>query len=267
MADITHTDPVVTESTLKNFYDDIKPFLGCPAYLTSEGTSDYYSTDEKVIGRWVDGKPLYKKTITGLSLGGSWYNQYYYVLSNQTPLIANVDTIVYAYGVGGDNSTYKSVSPINICMNQNNTWSYVRFASDVIITLVLCYTKKTDSASTTIQEDPNEYSTDEKIIGKWIDGKPVYQKTIELIPTNTTASTSTPHNITNLKKVIKLDGMWYADNVGYSLTLPRSIPTNQNQDGYDLYVTATDVIIGGRAANPSMTGAIAILEYIKTTDI
>ena len=64
MSNITNTDAVVTESKLTEFYEDIKPYLGCPAYLTSEGTSDYYSTDEKVIGRWTDGKPLYQKTIS-----------------------------------------------------------------------------------------------------------------------------------------------------------------------------------------------------------
>jgi hypothetical protein len=40
------------------------------------------------------------------------------------------------------------------------------------------YTKTTDSANSFKYGDPNEYSTTEKIVGTWIDGKPLYQKTI-----------------------------------------------------------------------------------------
>ena len=63
MSNVTNTDPVVTESKLTEFYNDIKPFLGCPAYVTQEGDEMYYSTEEKVVGRWLDNKPIYVKTI------------------------------------------------------------------------------------------------------------------------------------------------------------------------------------------------------------
>ena len=70
MSDIKN-DPPIRESNLKSFYEDIKPFLGCPAYVTQEGSAEYYSTKEKVIGRWVDGKPLYQKTFYKSSVTAS----------------------------------------------------------------------------------------------------------------------------------------------------------------------------------------------------
>ena len=184
MADVTHNDPVVTESKLTEFYNDIKPFLGCPAYLTSEGNAEYYSTDEKVIGRWIDGKPLYKKVWSvNISLGTAAYR---YNISE----IAEMDSIISCKGIAVPNtSSYPVLSDgdmyfmVEVDKTQNQIMiKQTMTTSTTLYTLkyiIVQYTKTTDSAATTIQEDPNEYSTDEKIIGKWIDGKPLYQKTFQ----------------------------------------------------------------------------------------
>jgi len=193
MADITHNDPVVTESKLKDFYDDIKPFLGCPAYLTSEGTSDYYSTDEKVVGRWIDGKPLYQKTFintmptatstTGgrkaVSIGASIEDAFLIsadMTTNGTvlPLYnTNSGLTIYARVMITTNTTTDNPNCVLFDLSKGGQgWS------GYPVKAVIRYTKTTDSATTTIQKDSNEYSTTEKIIGKWVDGKPIYQKTI-----------------------------------------------------------------------------------------
>lgn len=171
MADITNTSPVVTEDKLKDFYEDIKPFLGCPAYVAQEGSESWYSTDEKVIGRWTDRKPLYQKviyfnpeiTITA----NSWQN----IKSDET----DIEHIVNAIILRSDGifiPPYGSISPF---IGTRGIWVYTTQLQNAIQGIILKYTKTTDSAATTIQEDPNEYSTTEKIIGKWIDGKPLYQ--------------------------------------------------------------------------------------------
>lgn len=54
----------------------------------------------------------------------------------------------------------------------------------------------------------NVYSTDEQIVGKWIDGKPIYQKVVE---TKTATTTETVENIYSLEsncEIIQLDG-WF----------------------------------------------------------
>lgn len=195
MADITHNDPVVTESKLTEFYNDIKPFLGCPAYLTSEGTSDYYSTEEKVIGRWTNGKPLYQKVINGNLPSSAGSTGYPHNISNADEFIC-VKGIVFW---GGHESTEMPVinanskTPVIFIPSINNSTVLITVDSDrsnTTFAIIIQYTKTTDSAATTIQEDPNEYSTDEKIIGKWINGKPIYQKTF----TGTVPTFTPPNN-------------------------------------------------------------------------
>lgn len=213
MANITHESPVVTEDKLKDFYEDIKPFLGCPAYLTSEGNAEYYSTDEKVIGRWIDGKPLYQRTYTDttpkVTTAGT------YVVKNIPHNISNVDTIFIADSFVIDTASISRTMPYTL--NNGNqikaspgksniqTTSAVTDFNNCTMVITIRYTKTTDSASTTIQEDPNEYSTTEKIVGKWIDGKPIYQKTANKVFTipGGTATTTLGDPITAFGNVIE----------------------------------------------------------------
>ena len=67
---LTNPKDVVTEERLKDFYDGIYPYLGgMPEILANKfSRSDIYSTTEKIIGQWIDGKPLYQKIVT---TGGS----------------------------------------------------------------------------------------------------------------------------------------------------------------------------------------------------
>lgn len=46
-----------------------------------------------------------------------------------------------------------------------------------------------DITASTWWGSKNRYSTDEQIVGEWIDGKPIYQKTITGLNVNTTANT------------------------------------------------------------------------------
>ena len=62
------------------------------------------------------------------------------------------------------------------------------------------YTKTTDSA-VEIGSD-TDYSTTEKIVGTWIDGKPIWQKTVTGTAPNGWGDTA--HNIANIDKVINV---------------------------------------------------------------
>lgn len=44
-----------------------KMILNGKEYAGSGSEWHEYSTEEKVVGKWIDGKPLYEKTFTGLS--------------------------------------------------------------------------------------------------------------------------------------------------------------------------------------------------------
>lgn len=59
---IQNDNTLVTKGDLKALYSDkIAPYLGANLALKTN-VSDYYSTDEKIVGVWTDGKPLYQKT-------------------------------------------------------------------------------------------------------------------------------------------------------------------------------------------------------------
>lgn len=53
----------------------------------------------------------------------------------------------------------------------------------------------------------HEYSTDEKIVGKWIDGKPLYEKTFVYDNVSKIESRQTYiAGLTNIKRLIRLEG-------------------------------------------------------------
>jgi hypothetical protein len=60
---LTNPNKVVTEERLSEFYGQILPYMGgMPDVLANKfSKGDLYSTDEKMIGCYVDGKPLYQK--------------------------------------------------------------------------------------------------------------------------------------------------------------------------------------------------------------
>ena len=144
-----------------------------------------YSTEEREIGVWKDGKPLYEKT-------------FYYegnIGTNSTTEIAdlsslNPDTILPIKTTIDEagwavldlpcegfrlqiSYTNKKASLIN-----SSTLSF----QPARVNFVVQYTKTTDTAGSgqwTPQGVPAvHYSTEEQIIGTWIDGKTLYQKTI-----------------------------------------------------------------------------------------
>ena len=105
------------------------------------------------------------------------------------------------------------------------------------------------------------YSTNELEIGKWIDGKPLYRKVISFgaLPNNTTKSLA--HNISNLKRVVRLEGFaGSSQNLG-GITLPHatSIPIA-------LYVDNTNVNVKTNNDATPYTEAYIYVYYTKTTD-
>ena len=75
-------------------------------------TLDIYSTDEKVIGTWIDGRPIYQKTIDIGSASGN---------SSISHGISNLDIIVNAYGSFLQGGTYRQKLPKIV--NGNTAWS------------------------------------------------------------------------------------------------------------------------------------------------
>lgn len=275
MADITHNDPVVTESKLTEFYNDIKPFLGCPAYLTSEGNAEYYSTDEKVIGRWINGKPLYQKVWANQDTDiilptNNWVSASNISLNNVEELI---NCFIVSNQLTSDNAYYQfnfayGWSKTNNCLMIQNTRSTNNSlgVDGRTYNVVLRYTKTTDSATTTIQEDPNEYSTDEKIIGKWIDNRPIYQKTISTGSLGT-GTIEIAHGISNVDELIYSVGTAKRSD-GYKFSFP-TLHTNPNWDAFIHGINTTNIVLqigSSFVGTYQLMDSTVTIQYTKTTD-
>lgn len=111
----------------------------------------------------------------------------------------------------------------------------------------------------------NEYSTKEKIVGKWIDGKPLYRKTIFVssLPNNEDAKEYS-HNITNM------DMGWF-DPTGCFAIWPTGVVnlfSYINYTGANLFlhdVTKNSFKIKTTQDRSGLSAYVTIL-YTKTTD-
>lgn len=106
------------------------------------------------------------------------------------------------------------------------------------------------------------YSTDEKVIGKWVNNKPLYRKVIYIssFPNQTTGNYA--HNINNLDFVVSLSGVLKDNENFWTLPMTRISYTNYQ---VELRCTSTNVIITTNVNRSANTGYI-IMEYTKTTD-
>jgi len=149
-----------------------------------------YSETEREIGVWIDGKPLYQKTflVNNITISTSdWQN---------IEQISDIDTLVSTDGaVTIQYNGQQTGIGQYLCVSVTSS-GYVRFycstwngdTADVEVTIR--YTKTTDTAGSgtwTPQGVPAvHYSTTEHVIGTWIDGSTVYERTVTFPATSGT---------------------------------------------------------------------------------
>jgi hypothetical protein len=105
------------------------------------------------------------------------------------------------------------------------------------------------------------YSTTEQVVGTWVDGKPIYEITIDCgYFQNTTNVQYFSHGISNLDFVIDLQGFFY-DSVA-SGNLPF---VGTASDGISIWVEPTQICIVTQS-NRSSYHYYVTLRYTKTTD-
>ena len=112
--------------------------------------------------------------------------------------------------------------------------------------------------------DAISYSTNEvKTGGKWIDGKPIYRKTISCgaLPNNTTKNVA--HGINNLERVIKTEGysVGTAGSAGSFIPVPyvSGVPMA-------MYVDMTNLVLQTSGTYSNYSDTYVTIEYTKTTD-
>lgn len=207
---------LATKADLKEMYDRILPYLGgMPEMLANKfSKGDLYSTDEKMIGQWVDGKPLYQKTVAfDVSTYEDANERRTFILGTISDVDSFVDLVVRYLP-----STFATVKhTIGSTMSRGAQSQHTNYAncytSNEIRVMHQClvsdnvsrvkgyftvkYTKTTDSAIA-IGSD-TDYSTNEKIVGTWIDGKPLYQRTF--VTTNSYSTNSSVNFLMTLDEI------------------------------------------------------------------
>ena len=109
----------------------------------------------------------------------------------------------------------------------------------------------------------NMYSTDEMIVGKWIDGKPLYRKTIDCgaLPNATTKLIA--HNIENIGEIVKISGTATNPSADLTMVLPHSSTTAGSQ--VMAACTSTSIQISSSINLTAYSKSYVTIEYTKTT--
>lgn len=176
-----------------------------------------YSEEEREVGVWLDGKPLYEKTFCPSSAlsNGSWNNN---VLGTNNSDIEIKDFHGYVYGDSSDYSDmifstdYYRATEEFIATSTNGNGTDINMLPKIsgigtlyIKNITVHYTKTTDQAGSgtwTPQGVPaHHYSTDEQVVGTWVDGKTLYEKTIDYT-VNKSASHTFDFTDGNIKRVV-----------------------------------------------------------------
>lgn len=259
----------IADGTQVNITDDEIQSLIVSSYSV-------YSTEEKEVGTWVDGKPLYQKTLyfSGTIIRNQWVNHN----------IADVDKI-WIFDAFGKRSTDYRYNGINYFASDdfmasvvNRTQIYISYPLETIMTegyFTVRYTKTTDVAGSGIFVPSGSaavhYSTTEQIIGTWINGKPLYRKTIYVGNSVTlNAQYDVPHDLINIDEIVNKSGTYYDDADARQYPLPNMRVTYSESVWIACFVPSNHTPIlaiqtgGYRYGNISKISVT--LDYTKTTD-
>lgn len=233
-----------------------------------------YSEDEHKIGVWIDGKPLYQKTIVVAS--DTTVNNTTWTAVSWDNEPSNIEHLIYGE-IHYDGSEYiVPNTSVQFRFNYVNGHVCVAIASNsaTLATgakFTIRYTKTTDNVTVSTYAPivpmniASKYSTDEKVVGEWIDHKPLYQKTLDCgaLPNNTTKEIT--HNISNIGDVASLYLVAKNPTSGVYQALPIVNTTNVNQQ-IQVWVTLTKANIRSATDYSAYTSSYLTIQYTKTTD-
>lgn len=229
-----------------------------------------YSDVEREVGVWRDNKPLYQKTWSGLNVTPS-YNSWTNIIPNDV----NMETIVGYQALANSNLNLDGIGIEWQVLSDYIRAEYVQNASTrTIESLTLLYTKTTDVAGSgdynTLAIPNVHYSTDEQVIGTWIDGKTLYQKTKVLSFSELTHRGNlyyaqfreTGENVVDVKaKAVSTSyGMCYLGCKNYT--------TNNTESYWELIMYYNNICLkftGVTATDTNVSTITVTYQYTKTT--
>ena len=155
--------------------------------------------------------------------------------------------------------------------NESSEWSgsgEIHFSSRPTNTSVL-YCIKYQITQNNMSKDMVNYSLEEQVIGSWINGKPVYQKTF-LLDTPTKADTSTKiADLTelNIEYIVSFNGRIFDEDTGNGAPLNGFLGFDANWRA-TTWINNTSIYqsLGSTFVNNKLTKTNIYIQYTKTTD-
>ena len=115
----------------------------------------------------------------------------------------------------------------------------------------------------------NEYYTEETVIGKWIDGKPLYQKVITFDNTISISYDDNTfiHNISNIDIIFVKNSFVYSKNEKRFYSIPVTLyNSNTATDDLNIMVDREKINFYVKSGWNTAWQKVIILNYTKTTD-
>ena len=236
-----------------------------------EGGGNYYlntiySTEEKKVGYWTDGKPLYQKTVVLNNLSVT-NNQWAKTNESAT----GIETIADGFLI--DNQSPSQTFQCDIGVDGGKiavlTW-FVGNSARTMSYLTFRYTKTTDTPESNPQTGgviylPTIYSEEEREVGVWRDGKPLYQKSINIGAV--TANTVKVIDITSLNVDYVADYIATAVLTnGWKVPLPQTHTSSMSYQAFCRLSSSTQLAVGV-GSSVGISDGYVTLQYTKTTDV
>lgn len=236
-----------------------------------------YSTEEREVGVWTDGKPLYQKTVVNTSS--------LIVGNNSISIPTGIDKIVSAEGVfisgsyACDLNYFASTSSGTLALDEFNTTNntirvrigadYSTLLSGAKVYVTLQYTKTTDTAGSGVWTPSGvltcHYSTAEHIIGTWADGSTLYERTLTKTVTTGTSPIQlfSSSDLPGVLQIVDIQGFFKeANDVN---TIPINMYIN-NSSWTCAYVAGQQEIYGfAKWSSLSTLDLVLTIRYTKSS--
>lgn len=95
-----------------------------------------YSTEEQIVGTWIDGKPIYERVFTDVNVSLATADWHYVNVT-----IDNFKFVIDSFGFDG---TYQCFKPFGASNNNNQLWWRHNNVNNTINIITVQYTKTTD---------------------------------------------------------------------------------------------------------------------------
>lgn len=229
---------------------------------------DSDDTDFNSIGK-IGGEKTHTLTVKELA-----DHSHVYTYNNNTGSFTSGDTPIVYSNVSGP-SLQKNTSSVGENQPHNNLQPYQvnnfiikAFQSVGVIAEVVNAQTESDTNvySCNYINNLNTYSTEEKRVGTWIDGKPIYRKVVDLGNLLNNNSKTVAHDIANIDFVTSIRGIAIDTISHFSYNIPWA-GTPLMLSGAIISIRADRSLIGiANTTDLSARTAYAFIEYTKTTD-